>query len=128
MSAATYKLAGGEGRHIKLRELSDGIDKELDPIREEIAQLREELENAKVLAGPASEVAERALDTELVHNATDRMMEGLRSHKYRWRSVERLAYLAGTTEGQALEMLRNNPNVVLSVGKSGRQIARAKDR
>jgi hypothetical protein len=42
--------------------------------------------------------------------------------------VERLSHLAGVSEADALEILRSDPNVVLSRGKSGRQIARLKSR
>jgi len=121
------QIAWGKDRHIKLRELSDGIDGELDPIREELAQLKEELATAKVL--PKTESSQsQSITPEQIQNASNRMMEGLKSRKYRWRSVERLAAMAGVSEVQALDILRDNTEVVLSVGKSGRQIARPKER
>lgn len=122
------QIGWGKDRHIKLRELSDGIDGELDPIREDLAQLREELANANVLSQPAGTVQSQTATPDQTQDATDRMMEGLRSHKYRWRSVARLASMAGVSEAQALDILRNNTDVVLSVAKSGRPIARSEKR
>jgi hypothetical protein len=121
------QIGWGKDRHIKLRELSDGIDGELDPIREEIARLKEELAGANVLSPPDATARPETLTPDRIQGATDKMMEGLHSHEYRWRSVERLASLAGVSESQALDVLRNKAEVVLSVGKSGRQIARSNE-
>jgi hypothetical protein len=52
------------------------------------------------------------------------MKEALVSRQYLWRSIERLAAIGVVTQGQAVEILRSDPDVVLGVGTSGRQIAR----
>jgi hypothetical protein len=52
------------------------------------------------------------------------MIKALRDEKWTWRSIPTLAIKAGVSEDDALEILRNDPNVVFSVGKSGRRIAK----
>src|SRR3712207_7245830 len=45
--------------------------------------------------------------------ALDRMLVALRDHRYRWRSIERLAIEGGlSSELDALELLRARPEVV----------------
>ena len=112
-------------RHIKLRELSDGIDGELDPIREEIAQLKETLARLNVTS--ETEQATELADDQ-IQQAIDEMMRGLRSPRYRWRTVAQLASMAGVAEPQARQILKSRPDIVLGTGKSGRQIARLRDR
>ncbi len=61
--------------------------------------------------------------------AKSRVYEALSDPDYRWRSIERLAILGGTTEDQVLEFLVQDPNVVFGKGKkAGRRIARLKQR
>jgi hypothetical protein len=80
---------------------------------------------------PAVPPAERAAfgpDGELTSHqweaAKTRIREALADGKFLWRSIERLAKIAGITEAQAMEILRGDTQVVLSTGKSGRPIAR----
>jgi hypothetical protein len=56
------------------------------------------------------------------------MRTALSSGKYLWRSIERLAIIAGVPESAALDILRADPDVVLGMGKSQRQIARLASR
>lgn len=71
---------------------------------------------------------------DLVARARDesiwrRMKDALLTHKFVWRSVERLALAGGTTYDDALRILRSRPTEVkISLGKSGRTIARHVDR
>jgi len=59
--------------------------------------------------------------------AKSRVYEALSDLDYRWRSIERLAILGGTTEDQVLEFLVQDPNVVFGKGKRrGQHIARHK--
>ncbi len=122
------QIGWGKDRHIRLRELSDGIDGEIDPIREELAQLKDALAKANALPQTDSAAQSDTLTPDQIQAATKRMTEGLRSHEYRWRSVKRLASIAGLSNEVALGILRSNAEVVLSVGKSGRQIARLENR
>ena len=45
------QISLGENHHIKLKELSDSIDQEIDPIKEEIQELQEKIEKLSVSAG-----------------------------------------------------------------------------
>lgn len=125
------QISWGENRHIKLKELSDGIDEELDPILDEISEIQERIKKLEADAnrgGAVQEDQEATIDDDRYSDAEQRMIEGLESHKYRWRSIERLAKISAITEHEALDILRANQDIVLSVGKSGRQIVRLKDR
>jgi hypothetical protein len=58
----------------------------------------------------------------------ERMRKALAEGKWAWRSIERLAAKAGVSEDVALAVLRVHPEIDLSVGRSGRQIARLRAR
>jgi len=125
------QISWGKDRHIKLKELSDGIDEELDPIRDEISELRNRIQDLeKGLHGEKAEQKNEQLidDEKRYKDAEERIINGLKSHKYRWRSIERLANISGVSENETLDILRANSGVVLSRGKSGREIARMEDR
>jgi len=117
-------------RHIKLKELSDGIDGEIDPIREELQEMREKIE--KLCPDSAEEIAstfvQGKLDDTQRKEAAFKILDGLKNSRYRWRSVERLALESGMSESDTLDILRADPKVLLSIGKSRREIARLKDR
>ena len=118
---------------IRLGDLSDNLDKELDPIREEIEALKQAIEKIQLNSGaPKSQQIEPPATSDLsgeqLDDAKSRIQEALKSGKYRWRSIERLAAIGGVSENQALDILRSDPEVVFSVDKSWRQIARLKSR
>ena len=123
------QISWGENRSIRLGQLSASLDEELDPIRDDIdgskkaitaieAKLnvenvpRVEPNNVDALSGEQRETARRCME------------QALSSGKYLWRSIERLAVIGGVSESQALDILRADSAVRLSLGKSGRQIAR----
>jgi hypothetical protein len=54
----------------------------------------------------------------------ERMMEAFKGN--RWRSIEKLAIIGGVSESEALDILRRDPNVDLSRGRSGHMIAKLK--
>jgi len=124
------QIGWGEGRHIKLKELSDGIDEEIDPIKDEIQELREQLDKLTSKSPGDSKTAstQQELNDKRRKAAEKKIFEGLQNTKYRWRSVRRLAVISGVSEIDALDILRENSEVVLSVDKSKRHIARLKDR
>lgn len=114
---------------IKLKELSDGFDQELDPVKEEIQALREEI---KTLGGAASQNA-NTLKAEVISDEQKvsiekRLQDALEDPRYRWRSVSRLATAAGISEGHAMDLLRENSDVDLGISKTKRQIAKLKSR
>ena len=124
------QIGWGEGRHIKLKELSDGLDEEIDPIKDEIQELREQVEKLTPKSAGDSKIAstQQELNDKRRKAAEKKILEGLQNTKYRWRSVRRLAAISGVSESDALDILRENSEVVLSVGKSKRNIARRKNR
>lgn len=64
------------------------------------------------------------IDNKNERAAYERMINALKDETWVWRSVERLAMIGGVSEGVALDILRQDPNVVFGKGKSGRKIAR----
>jgi hypothetical protein len=62
------------------------------------------------------------------YNAYERMLQGLKDEAWTWRSVNKLAGMAGITEDEAIEILRYDPNIAFSVGKSKRRIVKLRNR
>ena len=124
------QIGWGEGRHIKLKELSDGIDEEIDPIKDEIQELREQVDKlaSKSQQSSTTPSAQEQLDEKRRKAVENKILEGLQNTKYRWRSVRRLAAISRVSESDALDILRENSQVVLGVDKSKRHIARLKDK
>jgi len=124
------QISWGENRHIKLKELSDGFDQEIDPIKEEIQDLREQIGKLSSVSpqGTKTPFTQHGLNKNQRKDAEEKILNALRDHKYRWRSVERLAILSGLSESDALDILRADQDIVLSIGKSKQQIARLKGR
>jgi TIR domain-containing protein len=58
--------------------------------------------------------------------AHQRMIDALAEKGWEWRSIERLAIIGGVSEDEALDILREDPNVVFAKGKSGKRIAKLK--
>jgi len=126
-------ISWGENRNIRLRELSASLDEELDPIRDEINAIKKAVtvieSNFKVPNAPRLEpIIKGDLSSDQRDIAKQRMKEALTNDEYLWRSNERLAIIGGISESQALNILRADPEVVLSMGKSRRQIARLASR
>ena len=128
-SRGDISISWGEGRSIELRQLSNHLDEELDPLRDEIECLKQGVAELQAQAGVPDEncivpSATQALSAEEEEQVSQRMQQALQSGEYRWRSLERLAAVSGVPEGEALKVLRSHPDVVLGTDKSGRQIAR----
>ena len=107
-------------RSIHLRELSKSLDEELDPIRDDIEELR--LSAAKNMP-PGAVDTSRVVDDDDMERVKTRVRGALERSKFQWRSIERLAGASGVDEKRVLEIIRADPTIRLSVGKSGRQIA-----
>ena len=58
--------------------------------------------------------------------ALARMRNALEESDFTWRSIERLATIGGVSEGEALEILRNEQDIIFGRGKTGDQIAKLK--
>jgi hypothetical protein len=70
------------------------------------------------------ESAKVKIENEHEQSAYERMLKALRDEKWTWRSIPKLATKGGVSEDEALRILRNDPNVVFGIGKSGRRIAK----
>ncbi len=57
-------------------------------------------------------------------NLKEKIYAALKSSPFEWRSIERLSIVTGYSQEQILPLLLNDPNIKLSLGKSGRQIAK----
>ena len=145
------QIGWGENKFIKLKDLSDEIDQDQDLLREELQQLRaivnelqercsSEDNGEGADADAADEIDQEAQDEvgaqqperDLVADrqqlVEERLQKALRNPKFRWRSIDRIAAEAGVDENEALDYLRADDDVVLSVSKNQRQIARLKSR
>lgn len=116
-------IAWGE-RSIRLVDLSTNLDKELDPLREEIEELKQRLYAIETFRGETAAPP----NPQASITAKERIQDALRNGKYDWRSIERLASIGGVSEAEARDILQADPEVVLSVGKSGSPIAGLKSR
>lgn len=118
-------VSWGKDRTIRLRELSDSLDEELDPIREDIRALKDDLEMLKERGqGKGVALQSSAGISSDKTAALKRMKDALADGRFRWRSLERLAIIGALNEDNAVDLLRSDPEVVFSLGKSGRRIAR----
>jgi hypothetical protein len=119
-------LSWGDGK-IRLLDLSTNLDKDLDPIREDIEAIKQSLALRGSPQIEGSNPPDQAIQPRTAA-ATERILHALITGKYNWRSIERLAAIAGVSEEDAREILSANPNVEFSMGKSGRPIAGLRSR
>jgi len=68
------------------------------------------------------------IENKRERNAYERMIKALRDENWTWRSIHTLSAAAGVSEEEAIEILRYNPDIVFSIGKSKRKIAKLKNR
>jgi len=126
------QISWGENRHIKLTEISEGIDEELDPLKEEMQLLKNQILNleasiATVNGDSVSQTPQQpeGLSSEAKESAKKRLLGELETGKYRWRTIETLAKKAAISEEDTRDILRACvSDVVLGTSKSGSQIVR----
>jgi len=129
LSRGDIRIAWGEGRSIELRELSESLDKDLQPIQDELDGLRQEVESLRAALGARqTDLMSFSVPAEEGLDAAERMRNALADESYRWRSLSRLAQIVGLTEEETLIELRKDPQVVLGADKQGRRIARLANR
>jgi hypothetical protein len=133
LSRGDVVLSWGENRHITVTQLPKKLTEELDPLRDEIEALKAAVTALEKGVAPGTVPAvepprAQPLTDAEEEVARERMLEALASPDYLWRSVERLAVIAGISEDQAEKLLRADRQVVLGRGKSQRKIARLKAR
>lgn len=123
-------ISWGKDRQIKLGELSDEVEKEVDSVREELSALREALQILEAATGniEAQAVEPSEPTAEQTEAALINMRVALQSQKYRWRSLKRLAWIAGVSESQALEIIQLAPGMVIGFSKTGEHLVRLSDR
>ena len=129
LARGLIEISWGEGKHIRLTDLSENIDQELDPIREELADLRERL--ADLSSGSPAAVnlkAELGPSEDERRTIKDRMYKALQSPKFKWRTVDGLATFCRTTPAQILELISEDQGIVLGTDKAGRRLAKLKSR
>ncbi|MBC7818428.1 MAG: hypothetical protein IAG10_16195 [Planctomycetaceae bacterium] len=107
----------------------DELAKNIDPAREDIEALKNAVTGIESkLAIPdaqrLSPTVSMLQSPKQKQDAALRIKQALASGQYTWRSVERLGVIGGVPESEALDILRADPDVILGVGKSGRQIAK----
>lgn len=133
LSRGDLVLSWGENRHITVTQLPKKLTEELDPLRDEIEALKAAVAALKEGAAPGQVPAvepptAHRLDPSEEVVAREKMLDALDSPDYLWRSLERLAVIAGISEDQAERLLRGDRRVVLGRGKSQRKIARLRSR
>lgn len=103
-------------------------EEEVSPINDEIDGLIsrvKDLEEQNNIKQISQETDAKVLDETSIKT---RIIEALENSSYKWRSIPKLASIAGVPEEKVLETIRKDMNIVLSKGKSGRQIARMKNK
>jgi hypothetical protein len=90
---------------------------------DQLIELLQEAESSKPEEEP---IKRNKVDIENRHQraAYERMIKALWDENWIWRSIHKLAAIGGVSENEALDILRQDTNVVFGKGKSGRQIAK----
>ena len=101
------------------------LNDEIDGLHQRIAKLE------KAILSYTSKTTEKLRGGQSIDEASarNRILDALENNQYRWRSIPKLASISGVSEEEVLEILRKDSNnIVLSKGKSGRRIARLKNK
>ena len=126
LSSRDIEIGWGD-KQIKLSELSNNIDQELDPVKEQIDMLKQEL---KVLRGRGKPVQleKETKSKESEEEIKKRINKALSTSKYRWRSIDSLAKLSLARKEEVLEIIGADGSIVLGRGKNGEELAKFKHR
>ena len=102
------------------------IQDQLDKFRKEIEERLEQefLGGEKIKSRSTGMLTDEPSTEDVI---STRVFNALQNGPYEWRSIDRLAMEAATSNEKVLEILRKDDNVKLSRGRSGRQIARFLD-
>lgn len=130
LSRGDITVSWGEGRSIRLYDISDHLDKELDQIRDDLDDLKQTVQHLHANEAELVQVkpAAEKLSPNERNAALENMCEALRDGRWRWRTLERLAQISGITEKEALNILRAASQVQLGQDKNGNHIAKLRDR
>jgi hypothetical protein len=131
ISRGELTIGWGKDQSISIRNLSNAVSGELDPIKEDVENLKEAIgrlqTGASSLVNPSPPV-QAADDSAGLKAKTIRLREALTNPKYKWRTIERLASIIASSEDDALRLLLNMDDVRLSRSMTGAQIAGLRSR
>lgn len=125
----TWRACGAGCRCEQARDDGDGLRRlyervakvlECDAPSQDSPQLAVELAPKGTEVSHSSEQAVRELDDD--RGVRLRLTEALNSPKYKWRTLERVAIEAAISEERAGDLLRSDPSVRFSKGKSQKVI------
>lgn len=129
LNRGDIQFSWGDGRSIRLRDLADKIDQELDPLRDDVEALQQAAPTrASVPTDSTGEGGTVRSQSTPRADALRVMKDALANPKFRWRSVDRLAAIAYLSEPDAAELLRSDPEVVFGFGRSKKPIAKLRSR
>ena len=137
-----FTIAWSKDQSVKIRNLSAAVSGELSPLQEDIEALKSavaslqghpnKMADTEGINAPVSEFISSstisATNTGIVEAQKRRLREALDNPKYKWRSVERLAAVAGLSEDEVIGLLLTQDDVRLSRSMTGHQIAGLRSR
>lgn len=126
LSNRNIEIGWGD-KSIKLSELSNNLDQEIDPIKEQIEELKQELQFVKAQKHIEFE------DKEIKSSASNeevktKIYKALASPKFRWRSLESIAKFVRASCDDVLEILESDEKVIVEKAKNGKTLAKFKHR
>jgi hypothetical protein len=110
--------------------LSDSIDKELIPLNERVDLLEMRLNQLKgTIESPVDDTSiENSLSDEDKEEALNNMLRALKSRKWTWRTLDRLALVGRVTANQARQLLLDRFEVVFAQNKEGQTLVKLRNR
>jgi hypothetical protein len=127
LASRNVELKWGEN-HIKLNELSNSLDQELDPLKDQVDILQQrlaaleeknEIENHPFLSDPDD------IKDDKVRQA---ILAALASPKFRWRSISGLSQAAKVTEEKVRSVIANDDSITIGYDRSGDTLVKLKNR
>ena len=111
------------------QEIDTEVDAKLEPLRQELEFLKRSLSGSSPKKPPGVQFANDELTNvnEPKIDAMNRIKEALMSPEFRWRTISRLAAIAGISESETTTLLRYL-EVDFDVNRSGQRIAKLKSR
>jgi len=105
-------------------------EEEVSPINDELEVLNQKIKDLESIITQQNGLESKKIqDIDNVNEATrKRIIDALNNEKYRWRSLETLSSISGVSKEAVRDAIITDQNIVLSKGKSGRQIVRLKNR
>ncbi len=108
------------------RREKEFAEQDISPLTDEVEGLIKRIEKLELDNKNNQESRSMNDSAESSDLINKRIITGLIDSPYKWRSLYKLASIAGTTEDYVLDFLRKEPKVILSTAKSGKRIARLK--